>query len=276
MGNPGGLFHMCDGAVTAVDTPGSPGAEALLLCSGRISEQDWTAALREGAGTRPPQTELVTLGIIGSTELQVVALTAIQDGAFAVASGEIEGYVVDDEDKPTDVLLPAPNRVTPDVLMTETARRLDALASLPFPVSPFQERVVPARGTELPILPGRRQEIIAHATGRRTARDIAFVIGRSVYPITAEISRMLSDGSLELAPPRPLVTAFRWSATSLRPRREPAPPIESDDDQVDQLPARLPGPSATTDSPDNQRAPGHRALSRLSRIFGTERKHIGP
>src|SRR5688500_15300756 len=72
VGNPGGLFHLSEGAVIAVDSPGSPGAETLLLRSGRISEEDWTAALREDTGTRSHQDTLIARGAVGSTELQVL------------------------------------------------------------------------------------------------------------------------------------------------------------------------------------------------------------
>lgn len=39
-GRPGGMFHIRQGDVVAVETPGAPGVEALLLRSGRVSETD--------------------------------------------------------------------------------------------------------------------------------------------------------------------------------------------------------------------------------------------
>lgn len=277
VGNPGGLFHLRRGVVVAVDSPGAPGAEALLLRSGRISEEDWTEALREGAKIRSHRAELVSRGRVGSAELQVVALLAAQDGAFAVAAGSIEEFVVDDG-KSIDVLLPVVHGIDAEELLRQTARRLNALASLPFPVSPYRERVVPVRGLDLSkmSLTAGQQEILAHATGRRSARDIAFMVGRSVYPVTVEISRMLNEGLLEIAatrhPPRPP------TVVSLRPRNEiPHPdPVPTQDDG---LPRREP-------DADRARASGWLGLSRLfNRIRGepsppglsdTERKHVGP
>src|SRR5262245_8167009 len=83
-GNPGGLFHLRKGVVVAVDSPGAPGAEALLLRSGRISEDDWTAALRE---TAEGDVDLGALGGVGIAGLRVVAEMAARYGAFAIAAG---------------------------------------------------------------------------------------------------------------------------------------------------------------------------------------------
>lgn len=212
VGNPGGLFHLRDGAVIAVDSPGAPGAETLLMRSGRISEEDWNAAMR--AMARSGSTQSV-LGTIGSAELRILVMAVTQDGTFATAAGVIEQY---DIDAPVDVLLSIPGGVGLDILLRETARRLDAIACLSFPVSPFRERVKPARGTNPQGLTTGQLEILANATGRRTARDIAFAIGRGVYPVTTEISRMLDDGLLEIS-----TESFRfshWGVTSLRSRAE--------------------------------------------------------
>lgn len=41
---PGGTIHLERGLITAIETPGAPTAETLLLKSGRIGQADWTAA----------------------------------------------------------------------------------------------------------------------------------------------------------------------------------------------------------------------------------------
>src|SRR5215472_8577734 len=43
-GEPGGVVHLAGGAVAAIDTPGAPGPEVILLRSGRVPEPGWTAA----------------------------------------------------------------------------------------------------------------------------------------------------------------------------------------------------------------------------------------
>ncbi len=217
LGNPGGLFHLRKGLVIAVDSPGAPGTEALLLRSGRISEEDWTAALRDG--------DFTDRGSAGSVELQVVAMAAAQDGAFAVTAGDLDG--LDIGEPVADVPLPVADGIDPHELLRETARRLDALASLPFPLSPYRERVVPVPGSDASALSLLRQEITAHANGRRSARDIAFAIGRSVYPVTVEISRMLSAELLAIAQDAPAVTT-QTRLESLRPRHSAAESLEEE------------------------------------------------
>lgn len=237
-GNAGGLFHLRDGAVVAVDSPGSPGLETLLLSSGRISEKDWTAALVESVETRSLQAALLARGIT-STEIQDLNTAVMQDGAFATAVGEIEQCFVDESiDRP---LLSASDGVTPDLLLSETARRLDAVASLPFPLSPYRDRVVAAGGTESATLTAEQEEIIGHATGRRTARDMAFALGRSLYPVTVEISRMLGDGLLEIAPPAAPFSGSHRRLVSLRPRTAATQTAGHGADQSIPLPTRRQG-----------------------------------
>ncbi|HEX7303994.1 hypothetical protein [Lentzea sp.] len=218
-GNAGGLFHLRDGAVVAVDSPGSPGAETLLVGSGRVGAEDWVAALVDSVGTRSLQAALAARGIVGPAEAQALALAAVRDGAFAVAAGQVECCdVVDDvADGPP---LPVAGGVDVDGLLSETARRLDAVASLAVPLSPYRDRVVPGRAAAG--LTPERREIVAHATGRRNVRDLAFAVGRGLYPVTVEISRMLGEGVLEFASP---VASFSFShgdLATLRPRSEPS------------------------------------------------------
>ena len=214
-GNAGGLFHLRDGAVIAVESAGSPGVETLLLSSGGVSAEDWDAALVESVATGSLQAALVARGSIGLAEVEAVAVAALQDGAFAIAAGDVQECVVDSDcaDVP---LLPVTGGVAPAPLLAETAGRLDAVASLPVPLSPYRDRVVPGRATTS--MSGERREIVAHATGRRTARDIAFATGRSLHSVTVEISRMLGEELLEIAPPATAFSFSHWGLPSLRPR----------------------------------------------------------
>ena len=215
-GNAGGVFHLRDGEVVAVDSAGSPGVEVLLLSSGRVSAEDWNAALVESVGTGSLQAALVARGHLGPDEIQAVAMAAMQDGAFAVAAGDVERCVV--EDNADEPLLPSADGVAPEVLLSDTAGRLDVVASLPVPLSPYLDRVVAARGADPPT--AERREIIALATGRRSARDMAFATGRSLHSVTVEISRMLGEELLEIAPPATAFSFSHWGLPSLRPRAE--------------------------------------------------------
>jgi hypothetical protein len=262
IGIPGGIFHLRRGALVAVDSPGAPGADALLLRSGRISESDWTEALRAGAETRSHQAELVARGSIRATELHVLSTMAAQDGTFSAFAGTAERYIVTTE--PVDVLLPVTVGIDVDWLLRETSRRLDALASLRFPVSPFRDKVAPVPDVVLPASArtALRQEILDSANGRRSSRDIAFLIGRSVYSVTVEISRMLGEGLMEVVPGTSVATpsTVRTMAPRVSPEAAGAGRQPSSG-----LPQRQPGASRITDDQAALKSPGQRPLPRWRR-----------
>jgi hypothetical protein len=248
VGIPGGVFQLRQGAVVAVDSPGAPGVGTLLLRSGRISETEWIAALQAGTAPQAPGTELVTRGHLGAAELQVISMMAARDAAFAIIAGRLDDCYVNSG--PSVIPPPALQGVEPQKLLSEAVRRLDALGSLPMPVSPDRERVVPAPGVGIDRIRGPlaacRREILVLANGRRNARDIAFMIGRGVYTVTVEISRMLGEGLLDIA---------AWGqAAAITPSRSPAPrradPLAASsaraaaaDGAADLLPRRSPGAS---------------------------------
>lgn len=195
-GRPGGVFHLRQGSVVAVESPGAPGIETLLLRSGRISEADWAELVPAGRESRRPVAELVTRGHIGAAELQVVSAMALQDAVFAVLAGDMGDCLADPNSGP---LVPVGRGEDPLRLLDDAVRKLAALAAMPHAVLPDRERVVVRRGVDGPAedLAPHRKEILYLADGRRTPRDIAFMIGRGVYHVTVEISRMLAEGLLE-------------------------------------------------------------------------------
>ncbi|WNV90975.1 hypothetical protein [Umezawaea sp. Da 62-37] len=180
-------------------------------------------------------------GMVVAVESPGSPVAVMQDGAFAVAVGEVERCFVDES---TDWPLPPVHAgVASNSLLSGTARRLDVLASLPFPLSPYRDRVVAVPGAESAALTARRREIVAHATGRRTARDLAFVLGRGLYPVTVEISLMLGGGLLEIAPPGTSFGFSNWGLTSLRPRAAATRTAGRGSDQAGSLPVRRRGES---------------------------------
>ncbi|MGW0883584.1 MarR family transcriptional regulator [Streptomyces sp. NPDC002671] len=197
-GRPGGSFHLRDGLVVAVESPGAPGPEALLLRSGRVSPEQWDALLREPGAGRWPEAGLVAHGYAGAAQLRVVRLMALQDAVFAVVAGRVEGVelLAERTGPPAAVAGETPLR-----LLQEARRKLTALAVLPCPVLPERERPVPAPGTapDDERLPPIRRELLTRVNGRRTARDVAFLTGRGVYTTTVELARMLADGLLTCA-----------------------------------------------------------------------------
>ena len=177
-------MHLRDGRAIAVHSPGAPGLETLRA---------------------------------GADELAALARAAMADAAFAIVVGGIRHYDIDDT---LDVMPPVAAGVEPTRLLGQVAIRLAVLAASPCPVSPYRERLVPTGRGE----PAEdRRAIIERATGRRTARDIAFALGRGVHPVTVDIARMLGDDVLAIAPATPLDGIVRHGPATLRPRSRLGP-----------------------------------------------------
>lgn len=245
-GTPGGVVHLRGGLVVAVASPGAPGPGTLLTRSGR-----------SGAG---------------AAELRVVRMMAMQDAAFAIVAGRVDGWeVLEDPADPPDALGVGE---TPGRLLHQAARKLAALDVLPHPVRPDRERPLPAVEVDLAQLALLQRELLVHADGRSTARDIAFRTGRAVYPVTVEMARLLGGGYLECvetaAPP--VRMPARVPPESLRPRTRPvaepaavSTPGDAGDvpssasslsppDPAPELPRRTPGASGITETLAPQKA----------------------
>lgn len=235
------MFHLQQGSVVAVESPGAPGVEALLLRSGRVSEADWAELFPARTAPENPDAGLVARGHIGAAELQVVIAMALQDAVFAVVAGDMTDCVAA-HDSPEGPVAPGED---PLRLLDTAARRLAGLAALPHAVLPHRERVVAGQGVSgaAEELTPHRREILFLADGRRTPRDIAFALGRGVYGVTVEISRMLGEGLLERATHGAEAVGVPrvWAECSPVPRHAAAP-----GDVVraaEALPRRTPGAS---------------------------------
>ncbi|MFJ3774099.1 MarR family transcriptional regulator [Streptomyces sp. NPDC090075] len=243
-GSPGGAFHLRGGLVVAADSPGSPGPEALLLRSDRIDGEQWAELVRASGGARWPVAGLIARGYAGAAQLRVVCVMALQDAAFAIVAGRVDGCeaVLDTEPYAPVAVGEAPAR-----LLQEANRKLAALAALPHPVRPDRERPRPAGiAADRPRTP-LQEELLSHADGRRTARDLAFRTGRGVYTVTVEVARMLGEGLLECAAPTAPVR-MPVTAPVVRHREPPPPPPPPEPIPVPaELPRREPGASGITE-----------------------------
>ncbi|MFF7673718.1 MarR family transcriptional regulator [Actinacidiphila glaucinigra] len=226
-GSPGGAFHLLDGAVVAVESPGAPGVGTLLVRSGRIDADEWNAAHDAAATGLLPGAAIAAGGRLGTAEFQVLHMMAVQDAVFAVLAGRLDNCAFDpDAPGARPAALPqglAPG-VEPEELLVEAGRRLAALASLPRRVSPDRDRVTavgPPAWADEPLAPLRR-EILGCANGRRSPRDIAFLIGRGVYTITVEVARMCAEGLVETVPAPPAPAPARAQPP---PGADPAAPV---------------------------------------------------
>jgi hypothetical protein len=196
-GEPGGTIHLAGGMVAAIETPGAPGPEVVLLRSRRVTESRWDAAFAaSAAGGRPMYAELVTRAALGAGELEALLRTALADAMFVLASGVIKECHA--EPGAVDYLLPLEPGATADYLLAEASRRMEVLTAMDVAVAPDRERVVAVPGAVRPGAKlGRGQdEILALADGRRTPRDMAFTLGRGVYATLLQLARMRAAGVL--------------------------------------------------------------------------------
>jgi len=204
-GQPGGTVYFTDGRIAACETSGAPSLEVILLRSRAISESDWDAAFTAAAvGERQMTDELTERALLGAGELEALLRIALADAMFALVSGQVDGWT---EAPPAECLLPLSPAARSGWLIAEATRRSQVLASFPAPVG-AQDRIAAAPGTARP---GRatgqgKDEILALADGRRTARDLAFALGRGLYETLLQLaalraSNVLVIGSLAVAAP---------------------------------------------------------------------------
>ncbi|MBK3579971.1 MarR family transcriptional regulator [Streptomyces sp. MBT65] len=246
-GSPGGIFHLRGGLVVAVESPGAPGPEALLLRSGRIGGEQWADLVRESGGSRWPLDGLIAHGYAGAAQLRIVCVLALHDAAFAVVAGDVDDCELAPDERPfAPVTLGEPSVR----LLQDAARKFAAITALPYPVRPDRERPrPPAYALDEAGLGLLQRELLAHADGRRTARDLAFRTGRAVYTVTAEVARMLAEGLLECADtPVPIPVRVPPGGLAVA-RREPAPaPAPAQFTAPTALPRRNPGASGITET----------------------------
>ncbi|SFE32514.1 hypothetical protein SAMN05216251_102497 [Actinacidiphila alni] len=210
-GGAGGTLFLRDGLVGAVETPAAPSARSLLLKSGRIGEPDWEAALAALAETGDLARSLTGRGLVSAAELHLVCTAALYDGAFAMALQPVTGWRTDAGRVPELAAWPGQE---PARLAEETALRQRTLREHLPSVAEFARRPVPpvsaAGRAGLDRLGARTRTVLLRADGRRTPRDLAFALGRGVYPVLLDLARAAPGGAgraAEQPVPAPLLTA---------------------------------------------------------------------
>ncbi|WP_141206874.1 hypothetical protein [Streptomyces griseorubiginosus] len=202
-GSPGGTIHLRNGLVGAIETPGAPTATSALLTTGRIDDGAWLTACATEPDADRLGAHLVTAGLIGAAELEVVCTAAVHDGAFAMSLGAADGWETGDRE-PTLVASPG---VEPRVLTDEVARRVGLLGragatagerarSRPEAVGASGHRGAAAleghRGG--PWVSPRLRQLLDAVNGRRTPRDLAFALGRGLYAVMLDLDRLEAQG----------------------------------------------------------------------------------
>ncbi|MFH9469774.1 hypothetical protein ACH4LT_21240 [Streptomyces clavifer] len=231
-GTPGGRIHVRQGLVVSIDTPGAPGAESILLKSGRVSDTAWTAVravCRDEEGRLAD--ELSARGLLTATEFEVLCVAAVFDAAFVLALAPPQGWEVTG---PVPVPVSGPG-LAPRRIAAETTRRLATLDGLWMPASALAAlRVQPAEPVPS-LLPPRYGTLLRAANDRRTPRDLAFALGRGTYAVMLDLARMHTLGLLK-------ETASLTDARPSTAPRAPAPEARNPKPvPVVTLPRRTPG-----------------------------------
>jgi hypothetical protein len=189
-GQPGGTVHLREGRISACETSGAPSLEVILLRSHRVPEENWNAAFTAAAVNERLMTdELVERQLLGAGEIEALLRTALADAMFAVVSGRVDGWA---EVPAADFLLPLVPAARPGWLLSEASRRGQVLAAFPGPALTAQDRfaIAPAAAKSGRGLGQGQDEILALVDGRRTARDMAFALGRGLYETLLQLSRL--------------------------------------------------------------------------------------
>jgi hypothetical protein len=87
-GRPGGVLYLMAGRIAYAETPACPGLGERLVASGRVSPQDWAAAVAEGRGAHRVGRVLLREGLIGRNELALRLVAAIADAAGELLQAE--------------------------------------------------------------------------------------------------------------------------------------------------------------------------------------------
>ncbi|MFD3525142.1 hypothetical protein [Streptomyces sp. NPDC058653] len=230
-GSPGGSIHLREGLVISVETPAAPSAESILLKTGRVADAVWASTVAaSSASGNDLKAELAARGVIGPEEFEVVCAATVFDGAFALALNPPGDWELT-ESGPSVV---AGVAVQPQRLTAETTRRTALLTGLWGPPSEFARTRIRQAGAAVSRVQPRYLALLSAVNERRNPRDIAFAVGRGLYAVMLDLSRMQTLGLIRRDSPAP---AGRPSTAprAVNPRK--APPATP----ASPLPRRAPG-----------------------------------
>ncbi|MCK9894392.1 hypothetical protein [Frankia sp. AgB32] len=218
-GTASGRIVLRDGLIIDVATAAAPGPESLLLRSGRLSEAAWSAVFAAAAPTGRLPDALVERRLLGSAGIQVLTRTATMDGLFALAIAQgtavragnpQAGQPPEDEVgvEPADAgflapALPVRPGIEAEWAIRETLRRLANADQwrADLGLTPHSRARLAIRPPASCAAPGPTA-LLAHTNGRRTCRDLAFAVGRGLYPVMAELAQLIGAGWIVVPPPQ--------------------------------------------------------------------------
>lgn len=251
-GEPGGTLYLAGGLVSYAESPSTPDAGELLTASGRVPPHVWhtvvTGTSDTGAGA-----QLVAQGHLTQGELELCVLGALYDAAFFVLSPTPAR--VRFEPGGTHPL-GGVCRVDPAVLGREVTRRRKQLdeahpgsAVDSAPITPVLRAPVPRLA-----LTAAQWELVVNADGKRTAAEIARLLGRAGYTTLLELRRLAAAGLVTVDGDDGPVAAEPAPAG---PKTGPAtPPRKAQIARKPASPARRTQKNRATEGELPQRSPG--------------------
>ncbi|MEE1788858.1 hypothetical protein PUR71_39050 [Streptomyces sp. SP17BM10] len=225
---PLGSVYLTDGLVTHAESDRAPDLGDLLTGCGRLAPGEW----RELVEVHGPQARvaaaLVERGRITRGELELGHLETLFDAAFFVLA-DTGGGLWRFETGARHWLGPV-SAVDAARVCRESERRRRLLDGI-WPWAQLDTAPVrPAEATRRPSRrpPGRRRrELLDHADGRRTPAELARLLGRSGFGVTADVRRLAAAGLLDPAPavvPGPVSVPGPAAVAAQAPTAVPAQP----------------------------------------------------
>jgi hypothetical protein len=228
-----GTLHLADGKVVHAESPAAPGADVLLAAHGTLDADVWRQALAEsvastgsaGTGARRltgaeavhrAGRRLVAGGLLTPGALEMCRLTALYDAAyFALAPSSTPGrFRYGSEDGPDEPAVEprepddtpgGPRPVPVADLERETLRRRDLLHRIWPDALPDEVPLTREHRPAPPLLPARRQAVLARVDGIRTASEIARELGRPAFHTLVDVRRLVAAGMVAPSPPVSLI-----------------------------------------------------------------------
>ncbi|MCM3923419.1 hypothetical protein ND748_17345 [Frankia sp. AiPs1] len=205
LGEASGKVVLRDGLLTTATTSAAPGLESLLLRSGRISVEEWTAVFAAAAPSGRLPTALVERRLLGSAGVQVVTRMATMDALFALAMTQIDRVAAEPAGAGfLPPVLPVEPGIEVERAIRETSRRL-ANASrwrAGLGLEPQTRPRLASPSSRRASAGGAQADLLARVDGRRTCRDIAFTVGRGLFPVLTDLASLAGDGRIVLPPPQ--------------------------------------------------------------------------
>ncbi|SIO85720.1 hypothetical protein [Nocardiopsis sp. JB363] len=197
-GPPDTTLHFHHGLVIAVPTPAAPGPDTLLLRTGTVGADTWATARERALATGDLGAELLDRGHVSAALLELALTRSVLDGVFAMGltPSNRGGQVLPGALPP---LLRLDEGIDPDQALREAARRHTNLTHRWGPPADLA-RLRPAAEAAPERAPSRaHHDLLLRADGRRTPRDLAFVLGREVSAVMADLTRLAERGLIDLA-----------------------------------------------------------------------------